>query len=420
MRVSDQAYNRLKILKAIRGEGPISRTVLAARTGLSGGTITHVTAALLRRGLIIEQRLQPDRPGRPQVQLQINDRGGVVIGASLEPAGLIVSFVDLMGKTTFVRKMKLGIFHSIADGTKAMAESLAQAIEESPFEGQHIRRVAISLQAVVDTLSGDIYWWTTFPPGRHPMGSIISKRLGLPVTIEPDWMSLARAEHWFGHAQSIDTFSIFHVDLAVGGAQYVDGFPQVGGNGFNSEIGHTKTDLTPNARPCFCGGAGCLTAYSSIYGMLQAADMLGEFSLLALDRLSTEFSMGQLRTNFSKLMDKAEGGNRQARALLRVAGEHLGLAVANHINACGPSHVFVLAEEQRILDLLAPSFRTALDRSAFSALVAQTSVELGLATADWRGKGVAALALEQIYLGGGSSVSGWASAEAHPSPRETV
>ena len=56
MRISDQAYNRHKVLKTVRGHGPISRIELTGLTGLSGATITEVTADLLQRGLIREER----------------------------------------------------------------------------------------------------------------------------------------------------------------------------------------------------------------------------------------------------------------------------------------------------------------------------------------------------------------------------
>ena len=46
MRVTDQALNRLKILRAIRNHGPTSRTDLCAATGLAQATVSEVTGEL--------------------------------------------------------------------------------------------------------------------------------------------------------------------------------------------------------------------------------------------------------------------------------------------------------------------------------------------------------------------------------------
>ncbi|MBV1686706.1 MarR family winged helix-turn-helix transcriptional regulator [Novosphingobium sp. G106] len=55
--MSDQAYNRLSVLKALRAAEPVSRTDLAELSGLNGGTITAIVRDLVERGLVIEERV---------------------------------------------------------------------------------------------------------------------------------------------------------------------------------------------------------------------------------------------------------------------------------------------------------------------------------------------------------------------------
>jgi signal transduction histidine kinase len=47
MRLSDQAHNRLSVLKKLRAAEPISRTDLAQLSGLNGGTITAIVRDLV-------------------------------------------------------------------------------------------------------------------------------------------------------------------------------------------------------------------------------------------------------------------------------------------------------------------------------------------------------------------------------------
>ena len=72
MRITDHALNRLNVLKAIRRWGPVARTELAMKTGLSSGSITQLTAELLGRELIIEAKETAKRNGRPRTFLEIN------------------------------------------------------------------------------------------------------------------------------------------------------------------------------------------------------------------------------------------------------------------------------------------------------------------------------------------------------------
>ena len=106
MRINDQTLNRLAVLKAIRQHGPIARSDLPRLTELSAGTITQLTAELLRRGLILERKDSTKRNGRPRTFLEIARNGAVVVGASIEGQGLLTTaFVDLMGNLLFAPVM---------------------------------------------------------------------------------------------------------------------------------------------------------------------------------------------------------------------------------------------------------------------------------------------------------------------------
>ena len=64
MRNTNQALNRLRVLKAIRRDGPISRSQLPLLTDLSAGMITQLTGELLQGGLIATR--EPKQANRIQ------------------------------------------------------------------------------------------------------------------------------------------------------------------------------------------------------------------------------------------------------------------------------------------------------------------------------------------------------------------
>ena len=391
MPISDQTRNRLTVLKAIRRHAPISRSELPAISGLSGGAITKMTSDLLKRGLIVERRESGKRNGRPRAYLEINTAGAIVIGASIEGYGpLTTAFVDLAGKRLFALDVERSTPATLIELASGIADGLEQAIAASPFARDDISRIGIALPAVVDSVRGNVHFMTTFPVGPVPFAAIIEQRLGIPVTIENDTEGLARAEHWFGVAQELDTFTLLHVGFSVGSAKYVDGVPKSGANGLNSEMGHIKTNFDAQARRCFCGAKGCLTAYSSMFGILQHMDLLADAPFPPVESLNARFE---------QFLDRAERGDVLALGLLELAGFHLGVIIANHINANDPGNVLLLASHARFLTFAAEKLNAAIRENVLPGLLACTNITFGTSNKDWRWKGTAALALEQAYLG---------------------
>jgi len=392
MRITDHALNRLSVLKAIRRGGAVARTDLPRQTGLSSGSITQLTAELLRRGLVIERKDVTRRPGRPRTFLEINVAGGIVIGASLAGAGqLNVAFVDLMGNRLLSKDVRLGVHRTLGTLAAEIGANLSAAIDTSPYAIGDISRVGIALPAIVDNGRGEVHFMTTFPVGGPvAFARPISDHLGLPVMIENDLTCMARAEHWFGRARDLQTFTLMHVGYSIGSAQYVDGLPQSGANGLNPEFGHVKSSTGDDAYSCYCGGHGCLTAYASMYGILKAAGDLEDAQfphILDLD------------DHFERFLDRADAGDAAANRALERAASYLGLAIANFMNSTDPGHILLTFATARFLSAVAGPLHHAIEAHAVPAVFAHTKVELILADQDWRWKGTAALALEQTYLG---------------------
>lgn len=392
MRASDQTLNRLSVLKAIRRHGPVSRSELPRLTGLSGGTITQLTANLVDRGLVTESRDESRKVGRPRVSLEIDAAAGVVIGAGLigEVGYLTTTFVDLAGKELFAAEILLGPSSTLEELGDSIADAISQALAASPFKRGAINQVGLALPAVLDSARGMVHFMTTFPPGPIPMARRISERTGVPVTIENAQSSMARAEHWFGRARALDTFTLVNVSHAVNSAEYLDGLPKSGANGLNPELGHVKLEAGADARPCYCGGKGCLSAYSSMYGILQQTELVNE---IAIPHLT------QIDKAFERLLDRAEAGDGPVNAVLDRAASYLGLAVANHLTANDPGNVLVTVNSARFLDRIEDGFRTALARNTLPGVLEATQVDLFVADPGWWHGGTAALALEQTYLG---------------------
>ena len=344
---TSQSLNRLRVLKVIRQSGPIARSQLPELADLSAGTITQLTGELLQRGLVREAKQPGGRPGRPRSLLQIDAGAAVVLGGSIQRGRMATTFVDLAGEQLFSQEIPTPPSTSLGQLAERAAEALGRAIGASPFSRDQIAGIGLSVPGVADSASGEVHFVATLPSGPVPFSEIVAERLGLPVTLENDQSCLARAEHWFGAAQDLETFGLLHIGPSIKLAEYRDGLPQAGANGLNGEFGHVKIDYSGNARRCQCGGRGCLTAYSSIFGLLQQSGLFENESYPGASGVDDQFEA---------LLDRADLGEKEVVRLLDEAGRLLGRAVANHVTATSPRTLLVSVDDERFERHLVPVF----------------------------------------------------------------
>ena len=390
MRISDHTLNRLTVLKAILRHGPVARSDLPGLTGLSAGLITLLTAELVDSEMVVEERVAGAGRGRPRVLLRINGQGAIVVGASIDGMdGLRASFVNLSGDLLHEVTATYGNHPTLTDLALRMGGALAEAIDGSPFSREQIARVGLALPAMVDSARGEVHFNTTFAVEPTPFAEPIAAIIGIPVTIENPLDCMARAAHWFGRASADLDFTLIRVGFSVDSAEFANGVPKFGANGLNPMFGHVKTETGDGARVCYCGMRGCMTAYASMYGMLEGA---GELAGLPFPPLA------ELPGRFADFIARAEA--REARALdaITQAAQHFALALGNYVNVANPRVVYVSVDHPSFLPLLEGPVRAALDQIVSPGILPLTRIEFMQTDYDWRWAGTAALALEQLYL----------------------
>jgi transcriptional regulator of PTS gene len=385
MRVSDHEHIRLQVLKAILRTGPLARSQLAAETGLAAGTITQITGDLLRRKMIVEERVAAS-VGRPRVNLRIDAAGAYAVAAVLLPDGTLpVQIVNLRGEpvASFSGRISATSFAALAE---QIAAEIEQALAKSPIARIEIRHVGIGLPALVDSRAGIVRWLQTFAGRDYPMAREIEQRLELPVTIDSASNLLARAEHWFGKSEQLDSFSMIVIGLGISSARYVKGSLWSGANGLSPEFAHVKVQ-GGTGRSCTCGASGCIEAYASLWalsrqlaeldGKRRPADLIGELNNLSLG---------------------AAPISDEARSIIGRAADLLGIAISNHINSADPGRVLIVADDRLPSDLMLPDVIRAIERDTLPAILSQTLIESRLESRTDTNKGAAAVVLEQLYM----------------------
>ena len=91
--------NRALILDYINSKGPVSRTDIAAASGLTAASVTLITTRLLAEGILKETGTTIGTgAGRRRVLLDIDASAANVIAVNIEPKDTVVAICDLKGR----------------------------------------------------------------------------------------------------------------------------------------------------------------------------------------------------------------------------------------------------------------------------------------------------------------------------------
>jgi len=382
---------RLRLLKLIRRQSGISRTELAERAGLTKSTVTAIVCDMIETGLICENVVPAIGRGRPRISLAIaEDRGHAVALFPLSDGAASIDIVNLQGERLFSCISVLGDLTDLVSLPARLTGCIDAAVAMSKLDRTSIGGVGVVIPGHVDRHGGVIHWLPPAAPHAPiPLGSELSKLLGLPVTLENRASILARAAHWFGEDGGQDDFTLIALmELGMGAARYAGGTLQSGFHGMNSEFGHVKVAFE-GGRACHCGGTGCLVTYASAIGIVTSTGLTGD-----LPRDAAAFS-----ASFERTVEDALRGEPAAVAAFDLAGRALGTAIASHVNEQDPGRVVVQTLHPQHGLLMEPALHKTVASQVLPSLLERTSIRLQPIDEDDIWKGSASLALERIYTG---------------------
>jgi len=245
------------------------------------------------------------------------------IGIDLGGTNLRVALVSRDGR--IIRKIKTPTSKEILDSIfKATGDLFSDDIEG----------IGLGIAGLVDRKSGRIL----ISPNLQIVEKIdilneLKEKFRVPVFIENDANAAALGEKWVGAGKDFSSFVLFTLGTGIGGGIIYNN------KLFNvsAEIGHMT--INTHGEKCHCGNIGCLESFASARAILSKA-----VSILEKDResLLREYCGG----NFYKLTAEdiykaALDGDSFARELLRDAGKHLGIGIANIINLISPEAIIL-------------------------------------------------------------------------------
>jgi len=378
-----RAINRSAVLNTIKNFGPISRTDIARRTGLSAATITGITTDLIEDGLVFEKEQGDSSGGRRPILLALNPRGGFVVGLKLTEENVTAALTDL--EATVIAKQTILIEDISLDMViNSIVEIVEKLEHQASIEQQNLFGVGIGLAGIIDADRGVLRYSPIFGWHDVPLVDLLQTRLKVPIFIDNDVNTFTLTERWFGKGQGVDNFLTVTVGRGIGMGIVVNGQLYQGVKGGAGEFGHTV--INPEGSMCDCGKRGCLETYASDPALVRAANEAFENGKITKAVNSIE-----------ELQTLAEKGDPGAVTVFAQAGETLGRGIANLINVFNPELIIIGGEGVRAGDLLFKPLCEAVDKYVMPGLADDTEIKIELWNDDAWARGAAGLVLRELF-----------------------
>ncbi|MER7752007.1 ROK family transcriptional regulator [Kitasatospora sp. NPDC097643] len=331
--------NASAVLRTVLDHGPVARSRVAARTGLSASAVSRQVVDLVRLGLLRER---PELAagggagtlGRPQLPLDVDPDRLAVAGLHIGVPYTTFALLDLRGRVLHRQE--------ISNRGRTGFAVLKPLLERLPRLLTALRggRTIVGLGAVtggaVDPASGLTIRHGPLRWTNLPLRELLETATGLPVQVDNHARALTQAEILFGHPAARRSMVHLFVGHVVDAALAVAGTVHLGPPSATGDLGHLP--VADSDALCHCGWLGCLSVAASDTTLFEAA--VAEGVTATADR--------------AQLIAAVQQGDPGALRLVRARARVIGRALALLADVVNPD-LLVLTETFAVLD---PAFLT--------------------------------------------------------------
>ena len=336
-----KAGNQAAILKTIYLCGPIKRSEVARRLGLTLPTITTNINSMMARGIVREtgsERSITHFAGRKAHLVDIVPESRHFAGVEIQGMRRTVCLLDYRGKVLY-QKEHTGEEREYGKNIALTCGMVDRALSACGLRPEDIAGIGVCLPGLVDTQQGVLevrpsYSWT-----HKNIRADMASRMNYPGPIYVENNACARAygaqlfrREDLGDAQ---TFAYLFLNQGIACPLVLNTAIDFGSVVGAGEVGHMV--MVPNGEPCSCGNRGCLEAYASDTAVLRSwaqAIERGEAPVLRRLRGEGPLSMEQV-------LAAQEAGEEAVARIVGQAVHILGVAVANINNFACPSLMLI-------------------------------------------------------------------------------
>ncbi len=307
--------------------GPISRTEIARRLGLSAGSLTRLSTPLLEAGLLVEAGERGDgRAGRPSRLLDVVPASRHFIGMKLMGDQVLGALTDLRADVITSRSARFDN-QEPAHVVAVIAGIAADLASQVPS----VTALGIGVGGLLDA-SGRVISAPFLEWADVPLETLVESATGIPTVVCNDLVAFTAYEHWFGAGRDLERFAVLTLGAGVGYGLVANGAVVTSPDAGIGLVGHWPLD--PFGPVCPAGHRGCARSI-----LTQSAIVSGVSSALG-------------RTvDYDEALALADHGEPAARRIVDDAGRGLGRLIAAVANLTMPQIVVLGGEGVRLVEV---------------------------------------------------------------------
>lgn len=311
VRSSISERNKRLVLSEVLLRGPLPRTVIAERIGLTQASVSRITRNLINAGLVEESKQikVENRPGRRRIGVQARADGGYVAGIAINAFKQEVVISNISNEEIATKPLKFhNLFHS-KDVLETCANELDLLIEESGINRERLFGCGVVITGAMDILRNRLHYSPILGWKDVNVGQITSRLLNLPIALESIPNAKNLAAHSFGDARSISNAVLLNCSLAIGSSIIVDKSVL---RGMDSSVGLIESLLIPD----------------EVSGDLNPVDMMsGGFGVIGELPTASKDALEQARKLTQAIEDESRGNVPVSRSL-HSAGHSLAYVIS--------------------------------------------------------------------------------------------
>jgi predicted NBD/HSP70 family sugar kinase len=373
--------NLSAIVRELHVHGPLSRSDLVTRTGLTRSGIRGLIGELVSAGLVDEQPSLPaGTPGRPSPIVRPRSDRALVLALEVNVDSLSMAVVGYGGTVQRLERVERPRAHVTVDAIVDDLVDLVRPVLGHLRHGGALLGIGVAVAGTVRRTDGVVRQAPNLGWREVPLGERLRVALDLaaPLRVANEADLGGLAEHRRGAAVGYDDVVYVMGEVGVGGNVIVHGEPLIGAAGYAGEVGHMP--MNPDGSPCGCGSTGCWETEVGERAMLLRAGRPVEGG----------------RDEVSRLIEDARAGDERALASLAHVASWLGVGLAALVNVFNPRLVVLGGIFERIHPIVGPGIEEAMRRRALSPSSELVRVVPGRLGADAPVLGAAELAFEAL------------------------
>ena len=325
------------IFRIIRDLGPIARTEIVNKTGLSKSTVSIHTKKLLDMGLIIESEDENNSVGRNRKMLNFAKENGFIIGIDLGATSLSTALCNLDAEIIDIKNIDVLVNSGPEIIMNHIYKFIEELLKENNLSKKSIFGIGMGVPGPVEFSKG-IPVSPPIMPGWHlyPLKEVLQEKYNCPAFIDNDVNVMAVGEEHAGIANNVSNFIFVKIGTGIGAGIVCNGKLYRGDKGCSGDIGHIEIDGEEEL--CSCGNKGCLeiaAAGPAIAKKAKSAARKRESELL----YSLLEKKGDLTAR--DVGEALKRGDSCAKKIFKESGHKIGRVLSRLVNFYNPALIVI-------------------------------------------------------------------------------